>query len=89
MFPMWAKILIPLLGLPFLCGLLFCHRAEMRVSKDGCEYSGALLGLGPNPQANPYSDGGGMPSLFPDEDIELCFDVPIDNDDLDVINKVC
>ncbi|KAF2359115.1 Tudor domain [Trinorchestia longiramus] len=67
-------------GLLSICCLTFCHLANMRVSEDGCEYTGAIIGLGADPET-------GFP-VYPDEDIELAFDIPFTNLDLEKINKV-
>ncbi|XP_018007189.1 ATP-dependent RNA helicase TDRD9 [Hyalella azteca] len=67
-------------GLLSICCLTFCHGADMRVSEDGCEYTGAIIGLGADPDT-------GYPA-YPDDDIELAFDIPFTNHDLEKINKV-
>ncbi|XP_066947953.1 ATP-dependent RNA helicase TDRD9 isoform X1 [Macrobrachium rosenbergii] len=67
-------------GLMAVCLLLFCPTAELRVSKDGTHYTGALIGVGADSQTRG--------SLYPEEDIEIAFDVDFTEDDLLMINQV-
>ncbi|CAL4131816.1 unnamed protein product, partial [Meganyctiphanes norvegica] len=67
-------------GLLSLSLLLFCPVAELRVNKKGTEYIGALVGLGCHSDTSQ--------AIYPDEDIEISFDIPFNNDDLELINKI-
>ncbi|KAK7505535.1 hypothetical protein BaRGS_00003280 [Batillaria attramentaria] len=68
-------------GLPALLCLLFTPLAEFRVDSKRQRYTGALCGLGYNP------DDRYLP-LLPDHDMEVTFDVQFDDEDIHLINKV-
>lgn len=68
-------------GLHAIMCLLFAPVAEFRIDKDKTRYIGALCGLGYNP------DDRSLP-LLPDTDIEVTFDVNIDDEDINLINRV-
>lgn len=65
-------------GLAALVGLVFAPCAEFRTDKNKDRYTGAIIGLGPDP-----TNGE---ALLPDHDIELTFDFGFTQDDL---AKVC
>merc|ERR1719494_912397 len=65
-------------GLLAFVGLLFAPFAEMRTDSDMRQYTGALVGLGPEQQTGE--------AILPDHDIEIVFDVHFDNNDLVLIN---
>ncbi|CAC5402912.1 TDRD9 [Mytilus coruscus] len=67
-------------GLPSIISLLFCPVAELRRDRENKRYIGAICGLG--------VDRDQRHSLFPDHDMEITFDVEIDNKDISQINGV-
>ncbi|XP_075222041.1 tudor domain containing 9 protein spindle E isoform X2 [Lycorma delicatula] len=67
-------------GLSALICLLFSPFAEFRVNEAGTRLTGALCGLGWNPELNePY---------FPENDLEVCFDTTFSLEDIQVVNKL-
>ncbi|KAG7166278.1 ATP-dependent RNA helicase TDRD9-like 3, partial [Homarus americanus] len=75
-----TTLMPPIPGLLSLCLLLFCPVAELRVNNECTRYTGALIGLG-------YDEENGR-AIYPDEDIELEFDVNFTQNDLITINMV-
>ncbi|GIX99928.1 ATP-dependent RNA helicase TDRD9 [Caerostris darwini] len=67
-------------GLPSLICLLFAPYVEFRTNKERTSYTGALCGLGCNPETGE--------SVYPDHDIELSFDTEITLDDIQEVNAV-
>ncbi|XP_064649764.1 ATP-dependent RNA helicase TDRD9-like [Lineus longissimus] len=67
-------------GLPAILALLFAPCAEIRTDSARTKYIGVLCGLGVDPDS-------GHPA-FPDHEMEITFDVTIDNDDLTMVNGV-
>nr|XP_060475738.1 ATP-dependent RNA helicase TDRD9 [Panthera onca] len=65
-------------GLPALLSVLFAPAMELRVDRDGKNYTGVLCGLGWNPTT-------GAP-ILPEHDIELAFDVQFNVEDIIEIN---
>ncbi|XP_040334285.1 ATP-dependent RNA helicase TDRD9 isoform X4 [Herpailurus yagouaroundi] len=65
-------------GLPALLTVLFAPAMELRVDRDGKNYTGVLCGLGWNPTT-------GAP-ILPEHDIELAFDVQFNVEDIIEIN---
>ncbi|XP_069986926.1 ATP-dependent RNA helicase TDRD9 [Penaeus vannamei] len=66
-------------GILSLCLLLFCPVAELRVNKEGTQYTGALIGLGHDHDGN---------AVYPADDIEASFDIHLTQEDLVLINRV-
>lgn len=62
-------------GLSSICALLFAPLCELRTDVRRKRYTGALCGLG-------YDSMG---SIYPDNDIEIGFDVDIDNIDITMV----
>lgn len=67
-------------GLHCLMALLFSPYVELRTNHERTEYTGALCGLG-------FERRTGA-SLYPEHDIELGFDVVLDQDDMFMVNVV-
>ena len=65
-------------GLAALVGLVFAPCAEFRTDKNKDRYTGAIIGLGPDPTTGE--------ALLPDHDIEVVFDFAFVQEDL---VKVC
>ena len=68
---------------------------ELRTNKDRTKIIGFLAGLGPkmmarhNRQVNKCSsDHEETHSYFPEHDMEVKFDVKVENDDVNTINKI-
>ncbi|CAG2193790.1 TDRD9 [Mytilus edulis] len=61
-------------GLPSIISLLFCPVAELRRDRENKRYIGSICGLG--------VDRDQRHSLFPEHDMEITFDVEIDNKDI-------
>ncbi len=60
--------------------LLFAPQLEFRLDHDHTCYTGCVSGLGTDPiKGDP---------VYSDHDMEIIFDVKIDNDDLDLINSI-
>lgn len=57
--------------------IIFAPKAEFRVSADGRRYTGVLAGLGHDP-------GNGDP-VYGDHDVEMAFDVEINNEDIESV----
>jgi len=82
-------------GLGALLSMIFAPVVEMRCDLRRRHYIGALVGLGHRDKdwGRTARRGGGNKSpkvsYYGEHDIELCFDVEIDNHDLHLINKVC
>ena len=49
------------------------------MSEDGCEYVGAIVGLGAD-------NSTGQP-VYAEEDMEIAFDVPLSNQDLEKVGE--
>ncbi|XP_076060953.1 tudor domain containing 9 protein spindle E isoform X2 [Oratosquilla oratoria] len=60
--------------------LLFAPQAELRVDETKQRYTGAIFGLGVDPTTGE--------AIYPDDDIELAFDIPFTQEDLIMINKI-
>ncbi|GLH06847.1 Probable ATP-dependent RNA helicase spindle-E [Gryllus bimaculatus] len=67
-------------GLSSLIYLVFAPTIELRRSPDGTTYTGALCGLGADPQTGV--------SYFPDHDMEVTFDTVITLQDIKNINRL-
>ncbi|KAK9501254.1 hypothetical protein O3M35_011997 [Rhynocoris fuscipes] len=67
-------------GLPSLICLIFAPRVELRTDPDREKFTGALCGLGFDPET-----GEGY---HPENDMEVMFDVKYDLEDLEYINKM-
>lgn len=67
-------------GLPALMCLMFAPMVELRCNSSCTKLSGALCGLGYDPDTKK--------SLFPENDIELLFDVEFVLEDIALINKI-
>ncbi|KAK7866118.1 hypothetical protein R5R35_011634 [Gryllus longicercus] len=67
-------------GLSSLIYLVFAPTIELRRSPDGSTYTGALCGLGADPQTGV--------SYFPDHDMEVTFDTVITLEDIKNINRL-
>ena len=65
-------------GLSSICALLFAPLCELRTDPKRDQFTGALCGLG--------FDAKG--SIWPDNDIEIGFDVAIDTKDLTMVRVV-
>jgi ATP-dependent RNA helicase TDRD9 len=65
-------------GLAALVGLVFAPCAEFRTDNNKDRYTGAIIGLGPDPHTGE--------ALLPDHDIEVIFDFAFVQEDL---VKVC
>ncbi|XP_045626208.2 ATP-dependent RNA helicase TDRD9 [Procambarus clarkii] len=74
-----TTLMPPIPGILPLCLLLFCPVAELRISEDGTHYTGALIGLGGDDEGH---------AIYPDDDIEISFDIPFLQDDLILINLI-
>ena len=67
---------------------------ELRTDKERTKIIGFLAGLGPktmarhNRQVNKCSGHEETHSYFPEHDMEVKFDVKVDNDDVNTINKI-
>ncbi|XP_074645257.1 ATP-dependent RNA helicase TDRD9-like [Tubulanus polymorphus] len=67
-------------GLPALMSMIFSPTMEIRRNPEKTCFIGAICGLGADPET-----GG---SALPDHDMEITFDVEIDQDDINEINGV-
>ncbi|KAK7595428.1 hypothetical protein V9T40_013253 [Parthenolecanium corni] len=67
-------------GLPALVCLMFAPMVELRKNEARTKLTGALCGLGVHPETGH--------SLFPENDIEIIFDVDFDLDDIREINRI-
>ncbi|XP_021956127.1 ATP-dependent RNA helicase TDRD9 [Folsomia candida] len=75
-----TTIMPPVPGLLSLLTMLFAPKIEFRLDPDQTRYTGCVSGLGTDPlETN---------SVYPDHDMEVIFDVNIDNEDLDRINSI-
>ncbi|KAK7104950.1 ATP-dependent RNA helicase TDRD9-like [Littorina saxatilis] len=68
-------------GMQAVMCLLFSPIVEFRVDKKRTRYTGALCGLGYDPDEHNYG-------LLTDHDMEVAFDVDIDDEDIHLINRV-
>ncbi|XP_048586381.1 ATP-dependent RNA helicase TDRD9 isoform X1 [Nematostella vectensis] len=67
-------------GLLPIVALTFAPCAELRTDPDKHQYTGALIGLGYDPRTNR--------PMLPDHDIELTFDVEINQNDVIIVNSL-
>lgn len=67
-------------GFPALMCLLFSPMVELRCNSDNTAFAGAICGLGYHKKTNE--------SIFPDNDIELTFDVEITLDTIVMVNRI-
>lgn len=67
-------------GLPALICLIFAPEIELRTNESVTQYTGALCGLGCNPETNK--------PIFPDHDLEVTFDTEITINDIQSINRL-
>ncbi|XP_067013969.2 probable ATP-dependent RNA helicase spindle-E [Anabrus simplex] len=67
-------------GLPALISLIFAPTIELRVNDTRSHYTGALCGLGVDPETGH--------ALLPDHDMEITFDTEITLDDILNINRL-
>jgi hypothetical protein len=67
-------------GLLSLLTMVFAPHVEFRLDEERTKYTGCVTGLGSDPKE-------GF-SVYPDHDMEILFDVSIDNEDLDLINSI-
>ncbi|KAG8222127.1 hypothetical protein J437_LFUL002124 [Ladona fulva] len=67
-------------GLPALMALIFAPQVELRTNPEKTKLTGALCGLGCDPETRV--------SLFPDHDMEITFDTEITIEDLTNINSL-
>lgn len=80
-------------GLGAILTMIFAPSVEMRCDKSFKRYTGCLAGLGSRPYGwKPYVDGVRKQlktvAYNPDHDMEIQFDVNIDNRDIQLINKI-
>jgi len=68
----------PVPGILCLLTLMFAPEVELRVNEYRTNYTGCLSGLGCN----------GEKAIYKDHDLEVPFQVNLDNDDLNVINEI-
>ncbi|KAL1461994.1 hypothetical protein WDU94_013849, partial [Cyamophila willieti] len=70
-------------GLPALLSLLFAPQVELRANKDCTKVIGALCGLGYR-----MSEEGKFEALYPENDMEILFDIQVKNQFLTKVNAL-
>lgn len=69
----------PIPGLLSILTLVFAPRLEFRLDRDHTKYTGCISGLGTDSEGH---------SVYEEDDMEVIFDVKIDNEDLDLVNSI-
>ena len=79
-------------GLGAMAIMMFAPQVELRVNKDRTKITGFIAGLGPkmlwDKPREKVTKGERTHSYYPEHDIEVKLDVPLNNHDVNVINKI-
>ncbi|ODN04338.1 putative ATP-dependent RNA helicase TDRD9 [Orchesella cincta] len=76
-----STVMAPVPGILSLVSMIFAPKVELRVDPQLSRYTGVLCGCGVTPTNRDLP-------VHPDNDMEIVFDTEIDDDDIDLINKI-